>query len=279
MKNIIIRFIIISIISSILYSCEDVATNVKIPAAEKKIVVQCFISPQDDTVKVMLSWSKPVLGTSFSSKPEFIKNAIVEISDDNNKAILVWDSINNLFTLGVNLFKIEAGKKYFLNVKTPDGKEVSANCTTPLSPNQTLELHKIDSSKNNWNETVYNCTYKYKDHESSQFNYYRILNELVYEFGNESDYIAGEFKSNNEINNDNIFKSTLYKYFYNSGSVLIKAYIISSDYNYYQYHKTLQNAQYNYGIFTEPSLVFSNIKGGLGCFGAYYSYSIETKIK
>ncbi|MCC6721300.1 MAG: DUF4249 domain-containing protein [Bacteroidia bacterium] len=276
MKQYFNKFIYILISALFLYSCEDVATNVKIKQVEKQIVVQCFISPDDDTVKAMLSWSLPVIGTSYSTKPELINNASVIIYNNNISDTLEWNNNLELYTISTSKFKINKGETYYLQVKLLDGKNVFANCTVPATQNNTLALYKVDSMTNSWDETIIEYTYKYNNHSNSQNNYYRISSEINV-YSEYDEYVQGDFKSKNEIKNDNYYTNSLYSF--SNEPIYVKAYIINSDYNYFQYHKTLQNAQNSFGIFSEPNIIFSNIKGGLGCFGAYYSYSVENKIR
>lgn len=276
MKKALISIVPILAVLLILTACEDVATNVKMPPAQKKIVVQCFISPDDDTVKAMVTWSKPIIGTSVSADPEFIKNANVVLSDGIKTAALLWNGSDELYETQSGAFKIEAGKKYSLVVSLPDGRNVKANCEVPLNKNKTLVFTKADTIHSDWgNET--NCKFKYSDNEATVKNYFRIDGKPVLDNPYQDYYVSGEFKEDTDLKSENIFEFI----FYNDQSQPIekvKAWLINCDYNYFQYHKTLQGAQNNFGVFTEPSIVYSNIEGGLGCFGAYNSYELEVDL-
>jgi len=273
----IVKILWMGIIALTVFSgCEDVAKNVKLPPVEKKIVVQCFISPDDDFINALVSWSKPVVGSSLDDEPEYIITAKVEISDGTNTGIMLWDESMELYVLPGSSFPIEAGKKYFLTVSLPDGKKVTSTCQVPLTQNKTFVLSKIDSlEEDTWGTTLITCTFKYKDHEPSVKNYYRVDGSpKLYDFDEE---LGGEFKEDSEFQTDYLFKLS----FYESAvqfSRKANAWIINGDYNYYMYHKTLQGAQRNFGLFSEPSIVYSNIEGGIGCFGAYNSYGVEVDL-
>jgi hypothetical protein len=45
--------------------------------------------------------------------------------------------------------------------------------------------------------------------------------------------------------------------------------VYNADVNYFKYHRSLQQRLDTENPFTEPSIIYTNIKGGLGCFGAY----------
>jgi hypothetical protein len=45
--------------------------------------------------------------------------------------------------------------------------------------------------------------------------------------------------------------------------------LYNADEHYYRYHRSLTERHDYTNPFTEPYLIYSNIEGGLGCFGAY----------
>ncbi|MFM7813194.1 MAG: DUF4249 family protein, partial [Flavobacteriales bacterium] len=47
-----------------------------------------------------------------------------------------------------------------------------------------------------------------------------------------------------------------------------KVYVVLGDESYYRYHKSISNSGYE-GPFDEPTLVYSNVEGGLGVFGGF----------
>jgi hypothetical protein len=53
-----------------------------------------------------------------------------------------------------------------------------------------------------------------------------------------------------------------------SPDTIVGAFLISGNEDYINYHKDLQRFQ-DLNPFSEPTINFSNIKGGIGCFGAY----------
>jgi len=257
--------------------CDKAATNVKIPPVEKKIVVQCFISPDDDIISALLSWSKPIIGTKEWDDPEIINNANVEISDGNKTVVLLWNSSLELYQIDSTIFKINAGKKYFLTVTMPDGKKVKANCEVPPNKNTTLTFLKHDTLASSDNEKNILCSFNYRDHEPSHINYFRLDGQPIPYNPYIDDYVRGEFKRDTELQDNNLLKVEFYYYEFQPIDK-VAAWIINCDYNYFMYHKTLQTAQNDYGFFTEPSIIYTNIEGGLGCFGGYNSFEIEVNL-
>lgn len=266
----------LAIILLILSGCENNEKTVNVSPAEKKVVVQCFISPDDDTIAGLVTWSKPVIGTLEFEDPEIIINALVKISDGTKTAILLWNDAHKLFEIDSATFPIRAGKKYFLTVSTQEGKNVSAECEVPLTQNTTLVWNKVDSALS-YQRQLTICSFKYRDHEPSVKNYFRLegKSELAASYLN--DHVIGSFKQDSELGQDNVFKFSFYNDYYHMSKA--KGWLINCDYHYFMYHKTLQSAQNNYNIFAEPTIVYTNIEGGLGCFGAYNSFESEVALK
>jgi Domain of unknown function (DUF4249) len=52
---------------------------------------------------------------------------------------------------------------------------------------------------------------------------------------------------------------------------ILKSYVkfLHVDKNYYLYHESVQRNDNNGNPFAEPSLVFTNISNGYGCFGSF----------
>ncbi len=261
----------------VLIGCEDVATNVKMPPAEKKIVVQCFISADDEIIKAIVTWSKPVLGTTVNAEPEVIMDAKVEIDGGGNKETLKWDATSKLYQLDSSFFNIEAGKAYTLTVTLPNGKNVSASCVVPASKNTSLALTHRDTLLSDFGGLEITCTFNYKDHDGLNTNYYRLEGHAIYPNPWDDHSVNGDFKKDTELKASNTYKVMYYEDNFDKPEK-VKAWIINCDLNYFEYHKTLQGAQYNLGLFSEPSIVYSNVNGGLGCFGAYCSFEIEVNL-
>src|SRR5688572_1611452 len=69
-----------------LAGCEKPITVINPPKADAKLVVICFISPQDEYIVVKLSKSVPVFANNKDQPPELIKDASVIISEGSQHA-------------------------------------------------------------------------------------------------------------------------------------------------------------------------------------------------
>jgi hypothetical protein len=269
-------------ISFTLCSCEKDASNL-VPVNEK-IVVNSFISPQDLILKVFVNVSSPyyqphVYGSDNSSQ---LKNALVFISDGSIKKQLIWNDLNKDFELDQNQFPILVGKTYYLDVKTPDGRQVSAQTTIPspvLNPIFDFLGYKTNSVSGANSALV---RYQISD-DATVLNYYKFFTEIKgFDAQNKNVSImsGGEELQSDKNFNGNIFENTIqfivYNYDKTQTTEKYTGYFIACNKDYYEFYKTLTMA--NAGSttpFSEYTQVYSNIKGGLGVFAGYNLKTIE----
>jgi hypothetical protein len=62
-------------------------------------------------------------------------------------------------------------------------------------------------------------------------------------------------------------------------SAFLRIYLLSTDKPYYDLHKSLENPSLGDAPFTEPSFLYSNVKGGLGIFASYTLDSLIFRVK
>lgn len=275
-------------------SCEYDATNVDIPVIESKLVVQCFISPQKTKVEALVSFSSPIYGNNKAE--DWIDNATVEITNGTiqKKLTLNNNGFRPKYEIDSNDFKIEAGRTYTLYVSTPDGRTVNATCTVPFKIDSTSLVYNWDSvvtkkpDVGSIDRTI-RLNMKWTDRQQGE-NYFRAgANVLIYAENNPNNVLK-ERMSNNSYSDlftdagkdgatleRNSLERTVTSQV--GGSVGqfsfipkgIEIYILNCEENYYKYHKTSESNNID-DPFSEPTLVFSNIIGGLGCFGASNEY-------
>ena len=284
----------------------------KLPKTESKLVVQSFISPQATATVVVVTESEPLFSTS-NSGVSVIKNALVKISDGSKEAVIPFDSLSNLYSIAKERFTIVAGKTYSVTV-SDGKRNVSATCKVPASLASMTDYAIDTISQNNGftNDTILNLKMKWQD-IPSEVNYYRVRASANIEYSVREVDNAGawtERRVRNRINfrwedtigrNDfqsdanldgAIFTSpsgritlpsaSLYtdpktnstKTFYPRNKIInVIMEVSNSDEAYYKYHRSLETSG-NDNPFTEPSLVFTNVNNGLGCFAAYNTAQI-----
>lgn len=144
MKNI----LIISIITCLFTSCKSLVTDIDIPY-EDRLVVQCFISPQDTLLEVSVTKTAPVIGTIVDGAERYpnILNANVVLSDGQKSVTIPYKTLQlpssynadgeYIFTararyyLSAKELPIVAGKTYTLKVSAPGFESVEGSCLIP----------------------------------------------------------------------------------------------------------------------------------------------------
>lgn len=301
--------IILSVIIIIFASCQKNATDVKLPPAKIQLVVQSFISPQDSLIKVYVSQSTPIFGQSQQNNGGSITlpDAKVEITYHSIIYNLLYNSSEDAYIIDSNHLKIIAGETY--NIKVSRGGEtVTASCTVPFALPFDLSLDKIqlqaeiDPITKDTMNTFYRMATSFTD-LAPPSDYYRLhisgtTKSVQYFYNSQGNIIDSSFSDHQNYayfeNNDQEFVSDVdnsnTKILQNSSLYLndkqqsgklvstnITFGIMHTDVNYYKYHISANAHLNNQGNpFAEPSLVFTNIQGGLGIFAAYnYRYWIK----
>lgn len=296
------------LLCALLSSCESMISDIdqdKLPKIESKLVVECYISPQSGEIKVMVTESQPLFGPA-DYEPTYIKNATVVISGETGQVTVPYKDSLNSYVVKTGQFKIEAGKRYSLMVS--DGKRtVNASCTVPhnVATLKNFSIVPVTESRYLGDSSV-NVKLSWEDIKG-EVNYYALRGYSEIEQKNYSFNSAGGevrvvtqrtktvFNSNYEnflytdtnidgiTFNSPVFNVSLYKYnmtyvdkngvkqTVSSDPVLKEVYfeVLNMDENYYKFSKTVKDNNNNDNPFVEPALIYTNVEGGLGCFGAY----------
>ena len=130
-------------------SCKSLVTDIDIPYTER-LVVQCFLSPQDSLIEVSVTQTAPVIGDIQEGAERYpnILNANVILSD-GVKSVTVpylskqlpssYDADGEyIFTtraryfLSTKNYPIVTGKTYSLKISAPGFPSVESSCTIPV---------------------------------------------------------------------------------------------------------------------------------------------------
>ena len=301
-------FLIIS--QLFLLSCESLIKEIDpsfLPETDSKLVVACFISPQDTVLAAKVTETKLLIGTTGDIRDD-ITNATVNLSDGSKSIRLGYNPKLGYYRALPSELPILVGKTYTITVNTPDGRQVNASTTVPNTI--AIKEVKIDSSKVNdfqQGNTVTNTEYDVKviwQDKTSEKNYYRAIS------GYDVIYQISEAKTNKKLN-DTLISSlvdlrtiedkdtdgqllSLNRTFLPSMNISgiqdnrkvsgkrldkIKVGLLQTDIHYYNYHTSLRRQRENNNPFAEPVLLYTNINGGFGCFGAYNATWQEFKAK
>lgn len=280
-----------------------------LPQVESKLVVQCFISPQSARINVVVTESIPLFAEP-DLKGGVIPNAVVKLSDGTREAVIPFDTANQLYSADKSALAILPGKTYFLSVVNGI-RSVKATCTVPATAvvPTTYKIDTSFSGSISARDTLLTVKYNWND-IAGQTNYYRVRAALDLEYSVPEEVSAGgEFKERRVRNRFNFnwddtigrndFRSdvnldgtefsspigrvnlpdplsyssngAVYTSYPKSKIISITMEVYNTDEHYFKYHRSVQTRGDSDNPFVEPSLIYTNIEGGLGCFAAYNS--------
>ncbi|TDE12140.1 DUF4249 domain-containing protein [Dyadobacter psychrotolerans] len=269
-----------------------------------KLVVGCFISPQDSVVRVSLTESKLLYDTLNQSS--MVSDARIVLYSKSD-SLVISDTLSGYYISPIKSFVIQGGEIYKLIIKTPDGRTVNSTCTVP---DQSIQIKKIiiDSgfvrTVTVGNTPIDSTMERYASiqwEDPVGVNYYRVFGELSQSetiqlvnnslkidfkkllFFNEENSRTMILSDKNQENGvmqsaDGIYWTGTYR-----GSVIrqeIEMNLLNIDKIYYDYYQSINQASLaDDNPFAEPINITGNINGGFGCFAAYNMSTIKLKIK
>jgi uncharacterized membrane protein YgcG len=159
MKNI----LIISIIACLFTSCKSLVTDIDIPYHDR-LVVQCFLSPQDTLLEISVTQTAPVIGTIVDGAERYpnILNATVLLSDGQNTVTVPYQTLQlpssydadgeYIFTARSRYFltskklPIVTGKTYTLKVSAPGFESIEGSCVIPTKVVSEKDITSIQTT-------------------------------------------------------------------------------------------------------------------------------------
>lgn len=264
---------LISLLVVFLTGCTKTVTNIKLPSSEPKLVVGCFISPQDTMITVTLTRSNPIFGSNQNNSNNIaVSDASVVISTNTSSSSIPFNNVNMAYQLSPNVFPITAGQTYSLTVSTPKGENASASCTVPSSTIASITVDCIDTAVSSFQKKI-NIRW---DDISNETNYYKaaaLINETNSAAGYDTyNIMYDEYSLKNDVDkNGKEFISKMTGYSYANAAqfkTFYHLYVMNIDIEYYKYQYSLNNYTFQ-DPFSEASPIYTNIKGGLGIFAAY----------
>jgi hypothetical protein len=302
-------------------ACQNLVAEIdpgKLPHIDRKLVVNCYLSPQDTVLAVSVSSSQTVLGDIVTDSVNTVREARVSLASEGKTVTLAFDPKQQIYTADARQLPILVGKTYTIQVQVAGYETVSSSCTVPV--NVPITELKLDSSRSFSGRTenqiwTYDVRAVWQD-PAGQTNYYRIagygecvriipvsaidstkktvLMRANLNFGREDQFISDQNQDGSLLNSSRGELPDYFNYsFYDSTANLlyngnlafsrpltIRVSVLQTDENYYKYHRARQQQrQSQNNPFAEPVLMPTNIAGGLGCFGAYNRSTMAVLLK
>ncbi len=295
----------------ILVSCEDFfiseAENVDIPGSEPRLVVNSYISPQNNNVKVHVHRSQPY--TLDPSHYEDVGDkASVWIGREGEEMIMIpYNEQNRCFMIDAAVLEIEQGNTYQLKVESEEGEVVTAQCIIPDFTIDNINIVSADienvyeDPEGIWNEKIFKLNWNLTAEGNNEENFYRsgaFMQRHLFVSDSDTVFILREpfwlerglnYFSDSEgktynfraegwhypitdyypPNHNYDVENERYEVTHTIDSVFVFVYQLEE--NYYRYHQSVDDYFY-FGDdfpFSETVFIHTNIEGGLGTFGGY----------
>ncbi len=270
------RYFVILLLITSLASCEKEA-NIKLPEVKPVPVIYCYLSPSDTAISLKLSMSQPLFEKQDINIYDPISDANVTLSSAQGNISLTYDQNKNKYTALTSVYPIIAGQTYKLLVTLNNGTVAEAETTVPGN-NIPILAASVNTITTNNNQYL-RFKLSFQD-DGSLTNYYRVaMADIISFVPNDTTYSetgirniysdAGNNGALMEVNFDSYMLPTSSHYGY-------MIYLLNTNKDYYLFHQSLRNYQQG-NPFAEPSLIYTNIKGGLGVFAAsnYTKYRLN----
>lgn len=278
------KHIILSIFILItLTSCERLVDNVEVPRIPPQLVMYSFLSPEDSIIKVEVSMSTPLFEnvTNRFGNINYITNAQVSIQSNTGRSASfpAFDDEAFAYILSANAYPIIQGETYRITVQH-QGKTVWGETTIPATAVPIQEVSHIQLLQNT--STIGNTpSFKIRtiwNDPANENNYYRVVVNTVLSWQIEPGKPEEEFIF--DICNANMYDdqrkngqqmiSVCDEYNYRSPGDTgnYRVLLLTTDKPYYEYHTRRLN-YVGEDPFSEPTIMYHNVNGGLGVVGSY----------
>lgn len=271
----------------LLLSCTKEA-KVKLPETKSLPVIYSYICPDDSLIRLKLMASSPLYSGNQIDVLAPVPDGDVRISGAQGTAQLIFNQNTGYYELATNSYPIVSGQVYKMTVTTINGDIATAETQVPFTavPINIVTVETITESS----QTSDRIKAFFTD-EANSVNYYRIAASHCFVYNSQTDTIIHDTQINelySDLNHDGESSSLVGKF---SQGIDSSAYYSTEHYDvflyncsesYYNFYKSLKNYS-GVGISfpppAEPTLMYSNVKGGFGCFGAYERSKFRYKKK
>jgi hypothetical protein len=239
--------------------------------------VVCFITPQDQVLSVAVTRSNPIFQSYQVNTTSAVADATVYLSNSSTSVQLQFDPVLECYTASAASFPVTAGTTYFLSVSTPQNEVANATTTVPLQNVAGFSVTMTDSLESDpWFQRLSTkFDFTFTDH-SGESNYYRFFSTVLTRDTITNDTTSHRFINSlmNDAGYDGVQVHQVHtgdwsNYNMTNASEVIgyDCWLFNVNLDYYNFHKSLYGSHGD-DPFSEPSLIYTNINGGLGVFGA-----------
>jgi len=274
-------YLLLFLIPILLFSCEEMVTNVDVPQSESHFVIHAYLSPEDSVVTVSVSKSSPVFGNS-DTDTSWLSMAQVFINGYELPRVF---GSGYTFSAPADSFSVVAGNGYTVALHVDNELVCSGSCTVPLTRNESFSFDGLDSVQidgfDGYTYYEYYMLFSFTD-IAGELNFYRIGAELSYIDNYSGDTLqymiypqSEQFIRDIQFDGENYSGRLQFDYMESFADLeSLKLVFITSDDNYYFYHRAILS-QNGDDPFSEPVIIPTNVDNGLGCISGLRMFSID----
>ena len=261
---------------------------VKLPETKPLPVMYSYICPTDSIIRLKLMSSSPLFSSNQIDVLAAVPDGDVKISSAQGTAQLIFNQTTGYYELKTNLYPIVPGQVYKMTVTTSNGDVATAETQVPFTA-VPINMVTVETIPENY-QTSDRIKSFFTD-EANSVNYYRIAASHGFVYIGQTDTIADDTRINelySDINHDGDNVSLAGRFYQKDDSTEYYStehydvFLYNCSESYYNFYKSLKNYSGTGISFpppAEPTLMYSNVKGGFGCFGAYTSSMLRYKKK
>ncbi len=261
---------------------------VTLPETKPLPVIYSYICPTDSVIRLKLMSSSPLFSGDQIDILAAVSDGDVKISSAQGTTQLMFNQNTGYYELKTNSYPIVAGQVYKITVTTINGDVATAETQVPFTavPINTITVETITEN----NQTGDRIKAFFTD-ETNSVNYYRIAASHCFVYNSKTDTIVNDTQINelySDLNHNGESSSLVGKFYQTIDSSqyysneYYDVFLYNCSQSYYNFYKSLKNYS-GVGISfpppAEPTLMYSNVKGGFGCFGAYTRSMLRYKKK
>lgn len=270
-----ILYIQIFIVPAILASCDTMVTNVKVPDVEPQLIVYSFLSPENQNIVVEVRRTMPIFKGSREGN-DTVTNATVRIIQGGNQQLIPYTS-KGQYRLPQSSFPLVPGLTYRIEVSTPQGERVTGTTTIPTSI-VAIDSVNLSTQRGPFGFDLDLLQIRWIDNPAEK-NYYQLYS--AYTSASEDTFLnipsfVSEIDNqvlSDELSRNNIMSATVQTSLGLSAgdTTLVDVVLAHTDEAYYRYHTLRLNYSGN-NPFSEPTIMFNNVTGGVGVVASYRMY-------
>lgn len=268
-------------------SCTKEA-KVKLPETKPLPVIYSYICPDDSLIRLKLMLSSPLFSSNEIDILAAVPDGDVRISSAQGTAQLIFNQSTRYYELKTNSYPIVPGQIYKMTVTTINGDVATAETEVPINtvPINTVTVETIPENY----QTSDLIKVSFTD-EPGSVNYYRIAALHAFAYAFQADTMADDTRIKelySDINHDGENVSLAGRFYQRNDSTeyysaeYYDVFLYNCSESYYKFYNSLKNDPGSGISFPppgEPTLVYTNVKGGFGCFGAYTRSMLRYKKK